>query len=49
MMKGKFNNIPKIKEKAVKALQDNISNCQEIIARISPALCEAKDFEERYL
>lgn len=49
MMKGKFNNIPKIKEKAVKALQDNISNCQEIIARINPALCEAKDFEERYL
>ncbi|MFV8983753.1 hypothetical protein [Serratia fonticola] len=49
MMKGKFNNIPKIKEKAVKALQDNVVACQEIIERVRPNLCEAEGFEEQYL
>ncbi|EPJ3809363.1 hypothetical protein NB065_000371 [Serratia marcescens] len=49
MMKGKFNNIPKIKEKAVKALQDNGTNCQVIIERVCPGLCKAEDFKEKYL
>ncbi|KHT13362.1 DUF4145 domain-containing protein [Pectobacterium carotovorum] len=48
MVKGKFNNIPKIKVKAGKALQDNIVTCQKVIERIRPTLCDADGFEEKY-
>ncbi|GKW19612.1 hypothetical protein PEC302107_13410 [Pectobacterium araliae] len=48
MVKGKFNNIPKIKVKAGKALQDNIVTCQKVIERIKPTLCDADGFEEKY-
>jgi len=49
MMKGKFNNIPNIKGKAIKALQDDIASCQEIIERVRPSLGKAEDFGKDYL
>ncbi|WP_292987981.1 DUF4145 domain-containing protein [Pantoea sp.] len=48
MMKGKFNNIPRIKEKAIKALKDNNDNCQQVIERIRPSIGKAEDFEGSY-
>ncbi|WP_210531725.1 DUF4145 domain-containing protein [Pantoea ananatis] len=48
MMNGKFNNIPQIKGQAVKALQDDIAICQEIIDRVKPSLGKAEDFEKDY-
>lgn len=49
MMTGKFNNIAKIKEKALKALHEDASSCQEIIERIKPTLGSSDDFEKDYL
>jgi len=48
MMKGKFNNIPKVKEKALKALLEDETASQEVIERIRPDLGSAEDFEKNY-
>lgn len=48
MMKGKFNNIPKIKEKALKALIEDEASSQEVIERIRPDLGSAEDFEKSF-
>lgn len=48
MMKGKFNNIPKVKEKALKALLEDETASQELIERIRPDLGSAVDFEKNY-
>ncbi len=48
MMKGKFNNIPKVKEKALKALMEDETASQELIERIRPELGSAVDFEKNY-
>ncbi|ALZ95071.1 hypothetical protein ABIE02_003003 [Leclercia sp. 1548] len=48
MMKGKFNNIPKVKEKALKALLEDEAASQEVIERIRPDLGNAEDFEKNF-
>lgn len=49
MLAGKFNSIPKIKEKTVKALHDDIISCKEIIEKLGYDDFEIKDFEKNYL
>jgi len=49
MMKGRFNNIPRIKEKAIKALQNRTKDCQDLIEKIKPDLPEASVFEKDVL
>jgi len=48
MMKGKFNNIPKVKEKALKALLEDEAASQEVIERIRTDLGNAEDFEKNF-
>ncbi|HBX8125286.1 TPA: hypothetical protein MIH37_03605 [Klebsiella pneumoniae] len=48
MMKGKFINIPKVKEKALKALLEDEASSQEVIERIRPDLGSAEEFEKNY-
>ncbi len=48
MMKGRFNNIPEIKKKALKALQNQPDDCQRIIENIRPGFSNSSDFEKDY-
>ncbi|WAM45118.1 hypothetical protein [Edwardsiella piscicida] len=48
MMQGKFNNIPKVKEKALKALLEDEASSQEVIERIRLDLGSAEDFEKNF-
>ncbi|ECE4889775.1 hypothetical protein DDF77_06450 [Salmonella enterica] len=48
MMKGKFNNIPEIKSKALKALQNEPAECEGIIEKIRPGFSNSSDFEKYY-
>lgn len=48
MMKGRFNNIPEIKEKALKALKNEPADCQGVIERIRPGLSSSSDFEKDF-
>ncbi|PIJ41053.1 hypothetical protein [Tatumella sp. OPLPL6] len=48
MMKGRFNNIPEIKKKALNALKNEPEECQEIIDSIRQGLSISSDFEKDY-
>ncbi|MCU6389004.1 hypothetical protein KW818_07710 [Enterobacter quasiroggenkampii] len=48
MMKGRFNNIPKIKEKASKALEEQPADCDDVIDSIRPGLSSSSDFKKDF-
>ncbi|MEN4930204.1 hypothetical protein ABEI22_13970 [Erwinia billingiae] len=49
MVKGKFNNIQKVKIKALKAIDNESESCQDILSKVRPGFPALDDFKSEYL